>query len=172
MKVYSSLLLLEGNNIVIQLRDNKSKIRYPGLFSVFGGALEENETPEEALIREINEELPFLNIKEKKFEFYKRFDWKDKLGIYLNEIKGKIPNVSDLFGHPIEVIKKESKSIIDNLFILRISKDVLKTLEAKEGNCSMSFSPNVAKALIMVPLDKLMILHFIAKNNLVDYTDN
>lgn len=52
-------VILEGkdNTVLLQLRDNKQNIDYPNLWGLFGGSIEENESPIEAAIREINEEL-------------------------------------------------------------------------------------------------------------------
>ena len=46
-------------HIFLQKRDKNAK-RAPGLFGFFGGGAKEEETPEEALLREIKEELDFI----------------------------------------------------------------------------------------------------------------
>jgi len=48
--------------VFLQKRDNKAKV-LPDCFSFFGGKIELGEKPEEALVREIKEELNF-NLKE------------------------------------------------------------------------------------------------------------
>jgi 8-oxo-dGTP pyrophosphatase MutT (NUDIX family) len=53
------ILIDQNNNIVLQLRDNISTIRYPNCIATFGGAIEEGETPEQAIVREIKEELEY-----------------------------------------------------------------------------------------------------------------
>ena len=45
--------------IFLQKRDKDAK-RAPGLFGFFGGGRENNETPEETLLRETKEELDFV----------------------------------------------------------------------------------------------------------------
>jgi len=54
-------LILEDKNgrILLQLRDNKQGIDYPNKWGTFGGQIEEGETPEEAIKREIREELNY-----------------------------------------------------------------------------------------------------------------
>lgn len=42
---------------LMQLRDQKSGIFYPGHWGVFGGAIDQGETPEQSLSRELTEEL-------------------------------------------------------------------------------------------------------------------
>lgn len=43
--------------LLLQKRDLKKSIYFPGLWGVFGGACEKNESPSETIIREIYEEL-------------------------------------------------------------------------------------------------------------------
>jgi len=56
LKVAKAVLLLDGK-FVLQLRDDKPDIAAAGLWGTFGGAIEEGETPEEAIVREVEEEL-------------------------------------------------------------------------------------------------------------------
>ena len=52
-----ALISLGGSRYLMQLRDPKPNIFYPGHWGVFGGALNPGETPEDALRRELFEEL-------------------------------------------------------------------------------------------------------------------
>jgi len=51
-----AVLLVDGR-YVMQLRDDKPGIAVPGVWSLFGGSVEEGEEPRTALLREIEEEL-------------------------------------------------------------------------------------------------------------------
>ena len=51
-----AVILVDGA-YVLQLRDNIPGIAYPGMWALFGGALEPDEDPERGLRREIIEEL-------------------------------------------------------------------------------------------------------------------
>ena len=62
--------------ILLQLRDEKAP-RYPNCWAFFGGGIEEGETPEAALKREIEEEL---KIKVKHYSFFKKYDLVDIQG--------------------------------------------------------------------------------------------
>jgi 8-oxo-dGTP diphosphatase len=66
-------IILENDNreILLYLRDNKPGIPFPHHWDLIGGHIDEGETPEEALIREIREEL---NIGIKDFRFFRRYD--------------------------------------------------------------------------------------------------
>lgn len=55
----AALLLLEDGRYVMQLRDLKPQIFYPGHWGLFGGAVDEGENETEALRRELDEELGF-----------------------------------------------------------------------------------------------------------------
>ena len=57
MQGVAKAILLERNNFILQLRDNKPSIETPGMWSLFGGNIEKNEDPQEAMLREIEEEL-------------------------------------------------------------------------------------------------------------------
>ena len=54
-------LLIENieGKVLLQLRDNNPHIRYPNLWGTFGGQIEDGETPEEAIVRELSEELGY-----------------------------------------------------------------------------------------------------------------
>jgi len=54
-------LLIENREgkVLLQLRDNNPDIRYPNLWGTFGGQIEDGETPEEAIVRELDEELGY-----------------------------------------------------------------------------------------------------------------
>jgi len=53
----SHAILLHSGNYVLQLRDNKPTIAAPGEWSLFGGMKRKDETPIDAIRREVFEEL-------------------------------------------------------------------------------------------------------------------
>jgi 8-oxo-dGTP pyrophosphatase MutT (NUDIX family) len=53
----AALLQLADGRYVMQLRDSKPEIFYPDHWGCFGGAVEPDETPVAALVRELAEEL-------------------------------------------------------------------------------------------------------------------
>lgn len=51
------IALINNDQLLMIQRDNKPGLRYAGLWDFPGGGREDNETPEECVIREVNEEL-------------------------------------------------------------------------------------------------------------------
>jgi 8-oxo-dGTP pyrophosphatase MutT (NUDIX family) len=52
-----ALIVVDGSRYLMQLRDQKPGIFYPGHWGLFGGAVDDGETAEAALARELTEEL-------------------------------------------------------------------------------------------------------------------
>jgi len=53
----AAVILLDDGQYLLQLRDQKAGLFYPGHWGLFGGAIDPHETPEAALRRELCEEL-------------------------------------------------------------------------------------------------------------------
>jgi 8-oxo-dGTP pyrophosphatase MutT (NUDIX family) len=53
----AALIVLEDGRYLMQLRDQKPGIFYPGHWGLFGGGMDPGETVEQALARELEEEL-------------------------------------------------------------------------------------------------------------------
>lgn len=66
------ILINSKNEVLLQLRDNKPGILFPGCYSLFGGKIEESETKEIALKREIEEEI---GVKLNEFNFFKTYHY-------------------------------------------------------------------------------------------------
>jgi 8-oxo-dGTP diphosphatase len=72
MKLIAAIILENDNGeFLLALRDNKDWIPFPNHWDLIGGHVEEGETPEEGLVREIKEELG-IDIGE--YKFYKTFE--------------------------------------------------------------------------------------------------
>jgi 8-oxo-dGTP diphosphatase len=70
-KVATALLFDCNNKLLIYLRDDKPGIPFPNHWDLFGGHVDEGELPEQALVRELKEEL---NIDIADYRFYKCFE--------------------------------------------------------------------------------------------------
>jgi 8-oxo-dGTP diphosphatase len=56
-------LVVNTSGFVLHLRDDKPGIPHPGRWSLFGGAVEDGETPDQAVIRELREELQLSSVR-------------------------------------------------------------------------------------------------------------
>ncbi len=64
-------ILYQGDRFLLQLRDDIPTIAYPGYWGFFGGHIEPGETPEQALKRELEEEISYtFTVKPVKFGCY------------------------------------------------------------------------------------------------------
>ncbi len=66
-------IILENDKgeFLLYMRDNKPGIPFPGHWDLIGGHVEEGETPEQALVREVKEEL---GIDLEDFRFFRRYE--------------------------------------------------------------------------------------------------
>jgi 8-oxo-dGTP pyrophosphatase MutT (NUDIX family) len=55
-------ILHQGSRFLMQLRDNIPTIRYPGYWALFGGHLEPDEHPDQAVQRELQEEIGYTPV--------------------------------------------------------------------------------------------------------------
>ena len=69
-KIAAIILENDKGEFLLALRDNKFWIPFPNHWDLIGGHVEEGETPEEALIREVKEEL---DIELTDYSFFKEF---------------------------------------------------------------------------------------------------
>lgn len=77
------LIINKEKQILLQLRDNIDIIPYPNCWSTFGGQIEENETPEDAIIRELKEELNYDLKNPQLFKIYSGLSW--EMHVYIKE---------------------------------------------------------------------------------------
>lgn len=71
MKPEVAIAILRRNDqFLLQLRDNIPNIAYPGHWGLFGGHIEPGETPEIALVRELQEEICYTPKNSVKFGIY------------------------------------------------------------------------------------------------------
>jgi len=52
-------ILYQGDRFLLQLRDDIPTIRYPGHWAFFGGHLDPGEHPDQAMVRELQEEIGY-----------------------------------------------------------------------------------------------------------------
>ncbi|MBI2316596.1 MAG: NUDIX domain-containing protein [Betaproteobacteria bacterium] len=68
----AAIIRLDDGRFLMQLRDSRPDIWYPGTWGCFGGAVNHGEAPLEALRRELGEEIEFAP---REARFFTRFDF-------------------------------------------------------------------------------------------------
>lgn len=66
-RVAGALLISTRGDFLLQRRDNEPHVSSPGMLSIFGGMAEDDETFEQAMLREISEETG-LNLAQGSYE--------------------------------------------------------------------------------------------------------
>ena len=67
----SAIIINADNKVLLQHRGTNAP-RYPNTWSIWGGKIEEGETPMSAMIRELNEELA-ITVDENQLIFFKTY---------------------------------------------------------------------------------------------------
>jgi mutator protein MutT len=129
----SIVLFYDKNNILIQDRKDFSIRRFGEEYGFFGGKIKQEETPEQALKREIKEEL---NIEIKNFYFFKKYVQKFKKFnaiVERNVFVSPMPNIKNIKvdeGKPFVTQFKESF----NLKMMPGDADILKEIYQSLNN--------------------------------------
>ena len=96
MKQIAMALLFDRQcRLLVYLRDDKPDIPFPNHWDFFGGHVEEGETPEEALVREVREEL---GVDLAHWNFFRR---------YVCNEGDAYPNIKHLYWARIDKIVQE-----------------------------------------------------------------
>ena len=131
----SIILFYDNNgNFLLQDRREFDRRKYGEEFGFFGGKIEWDETPEQALLREIREEL---NIELKSYKFFKKYTQEirefDKI-IEKNMFIGEMPDLRQIKcseGKPIVVKSEDALKLKmipgDNIIIKDLSNLNLKS---------------------------------------------
>ena len=69
----SAILFNSKGQVLLQQRDNKPELPYAGYWALFGGRIEDGEQPEDALRRELIEEIELDDIQLRFWKAYERF---------------------------------------------------------------------------------------------------
>lgn len=127
----------ENGELLLYLRDNKPGIPYPLHWDLIGGHVEEGETPEQALVREVKEEL---DIDLKEFRFFRKYECNEGDAypnikyIYTGRINIPIEEITLLEGdHPRYFKKTEIPELRFANILKRIVTDYLNETAVLRG---------------------------------------
>jgi 8-oxo-dGTP diphosphatase len=123
MKEKSVCIIIQNSKleILLLLRDNKPSIKFPNQWVTLGGMIEEGETPENAIKRELMEEI---EVDLKRFALFKVYEWPEKTEwVYFTKLN-LVPEKIDL--HEGQKIKYFSKKDIEHMDLAFHDSDILK----------------------------------------------
>jgi 8-oxo-dGTP diphosphatase len=124
-KIAAVILENEKEEFLFYLRDNKPGIPFPQHWDLIGGHVETGETPEEALVREVQEEL---NIELSDYCFFREYECFDGDAypnvkyIYSGKINLPIEEITLMEGDYAKYFKKEE---IPSLKFANILKSIV-----------------------------------------------
>ena len=135
-------IILIGGNYLLQQRDNKRGIFFPAHWGCFGGAMENGETHEEALVRELDEELA-IALQPSVLRYFTRFDF-------------------DLSFAGLAPISRY-------YYELKFAMSQLATFRLQEGSALRLFSPGqiLATAVPLTPYDAFALWFHINRRRLI-----
>jgi 8-oxo-dGTP pyrophosphatase MutT (NUDIX family) len=135
----AALIVTPDGRYLMQLRDDIPKIFYPGYWGCFGGAVHDGEDPEQALKRELYEEIEFELLDCTKFV---RLDF--------------------------DLVPAGGKKFYRDFFEVETTKDGIDRLLLHEGAAMRLFSPAELHALPNVtPYDSFALWLHGARNRLI-----
>ena len=124
-KIAAIILENDQGELLLALRDNKSWIPFPNHWDLIGGHVEEGETPEEALVREVKEEL---DIDIMDYDFFKKFEcltgdaYENEKYIYTGKINLPIEKITLLEGERAQYFTRKE---IPDLKFANIIKSIV-----------------------------------------------
>jgi 8-oxo-dGTP diphosphatase len=124
-KIAAIILENDEGEFLLALRDNKPGIPFPLHWDLIGGHVDEGETPEEALVREVKEEL---DIDLKEYAFYRKYEcltgdaYENIKYIYTGKINLPIEEITLLEGERAQFFSNEE---IPHLKFANIIKTVV-----------------------------------------------
>ncbi|PWT90470.1 MAG: hypothetical protein C5B55_09700 [Blastocatellia bacterium] len=117
----SAILINEFGEILLQQRDDNPAIRYPGYWSLFGGTVEDSESPFAAVVREVEEEI---NFRLRNVGLFREFVQNNKREFaFAGEITARIDELTLSEGQGMKFFSPAE------LFELQIRPDDRETLE-------------------------------------------
>jgi len=126
MKEIAAIILEnDKGELFLALRDNKPGIPFPNHWDLIGGHIEKGETPEEALVREVKEEL---DIDLMEYTFYKKYEclegdaYPNIKYIYSGKINIPIDEITLLEGERSQYFSREE---ILNIRFANIIKSII-----------------------------------------------
>ncbi len=137
----AAIIMHEDGRVLLQLRDDKEEIFFPHHWGCFGGAIDGEESPEDALFRELREELSlvFTQANVRKF-----------ININFN-------------------VKADSPKMIDRyFFVVQLSSALTHDIKLEEGAAFQFFTRDEVMCLTNItPYDKFALWLYFNQNRIL-----
>jgi len=168
----------DGLYYFLQLRDNKKSapFQFPGVFSLFGGAVEDGEQPISSFFREMAEELGGLDPRGINTQ-HRLYRWRqdlDSVEARINDVLCNNFNVCRGFDYnspvPDEALGKDRGKKLtyrefitsvdeDHFYVAEFTAEQIRRLIIKEGRKGVLMPAEICSNLILYPTDKLALMH-------------
>lgn len=132
-----AIMVVDGSKYLMQLRDPIPTIYYPGHWGLFGGAVDQGETSDQAVRRELQEELGFI-AGEMTFLTEFNFDLR-------------------FIGEP---------KIYRRYYEVHVTEEVTRSFQLTEGRAMQAFPPDELFRLLIAPYDSYALwLHYLRERS-------
>ncbi|MFH1770898.1 MAG: NUDIX domain-containing protein [archaeon] len=122
MKGVKAILVNSEGKLLMQHREDKPGFDFPNTWSLFGGAIDEGETAEEAIVREIKEEIDY-DVNDYKFVEEVNFPHLFSISMFIVPIDKELKDLTLREGDDFDFFTKEE------VFELKLSDVARKFLE-------------------------------------------
>jgi 8-oxo-dGTP diphosphatase len=136
----SAFLCNSRGEVIAQLRDDKPGLLFPGCWSTLGGRVEDDETPDEAVQRELLEEIEFCP----PLTFWRLFehsfstdgsDYDVDIYAYVGEIEQEIGDIQLHEGQQVAFLNAEDIDQLQFAFGLdHLFREFFKTHDYRPGS--------------------------------------
>ncbi len=140
LRTVSAFLYNAEGKVIAQLRDDKPGLMFPGKWSTLGGRIEAGETPDEAMRRELIEEIEICP----PLTFWKKFDHSFSSGgrhydaeiyAYVGRIEQKIEDIPLHEGQRVAFLNAEDIERLSFAFRLdHLFREFFATYEHRAGS--------------------------------------
>lgn len=125
--VAGAVLLHRDGRVLLQHRDDKPDIESPGQWSLFGGGLDEGEEPEDAMLREIEEEIGYRPRAHRPLVVFS--GWYAEFHVYLAEVSPPIEELVLGEGQGFGYFTRKEAEELDLTEVARVALGALSLLE-------------------------------------------
>ncbi len=130
--VAGAVLVNRSGQLLLQHRDDDPAIESPGKWSLFGGGLDEGETPTEAMLREIEEEVGYRPRAYRPLIVFSGYY--AEFHVYLAEVTPPLKELVLGEGQGFGFFSREEAARLDLTEVAHLAFEALRLLEVQRDN--------------------------------------